>query len=117
MMLQQPSDEKRQNTRVNFKTRIILKAGSSEIILEGNSRDLSVKGIYLETVQDIPVGTKGLIEIILTGLEEKLTLQINGNVARKDKTGIGIKFDPMNLDSYTHLKNIVRYNMDDPDDM
>ncbi len=115
MTSHQSHDERRRDKRVQFKTKIILKSGASEISLYGSSKDLSVKGIFLETDQNISIGTTARIEVLLTGREEKLVLQIMGKVVRKGAAGVGIEFDSMDIDSYTHLKNIVRYNTEDPD--
>ncbi len=102
--------EKRDGIRVDFKTQIALRVGESEIRVEGSSKDLSLKGIFVHTKEDIPIGTKCEVDIILTGLIDSITLQMKGKVVRKDSDGIAILFDSVDLDSYTHLKNIVRYN-------
>jgi hypothetical protein len=111
--------EKRGKTRVDFSTatEILLKVGSSVIQLQGDSRDLSLKGIFISTEKNIPIGTKCHVEITLSGMTDDLALKMNGSVARKETNGIGINFDSMDLDSYTHLKNIVRYNSGNPDEI
>ena len=35
---------------------------------------------------------------------------MKGTIIRQTLDGIGIAFDSMDVDTYSHLKNIVRYN-------
>jgi hypothetical protein len=103
-------EERRQSTRVDFNTEIYLKTPSQTFRLEGNSRDISQKGIYILTDKDIPVDTMCEIKLVLSGASPPVVLDIIGKVARKTDEGIGVEFKEMDLDSYTHLKNIVKFN-------
>ncbi len=109
--------DRREISRVDFKTNIILKTDQSEIHIEGSSKDLSLKGIFIHTQEEITVDTKCLVEVTLTGMTEPLTLNMQGKIIRKEHDGIAVKFETMDLDSYTHLKNLVRYNITDPDEV
>jgi hypothetical protein len=109
--------DRRKKLRVDFKTNIILKTDQSEIHIEGSSKDLSLKGIFVHTREEAVLGTKCQIEVNLTGMTEPLSLCMQGKIIRKDLNGIAVEFDSMDLDSYTHLKNLVRYNTADPDDV
>jgi hypothetical protein len=42
---------------------------------------------------------------------------MHGTVIRLEDNGIAVEFTTMDLDSYTHLKNILRYNAENPDDI
>ena len=108
-------DDKRRRTRVHFKTQVVLKTGISEIKAGAKSSDISMKGMFITTDEKIPVGTPCDIEIVLSGTTSRLALNIEGVVARRDKGGLGITFNSMDVDSYFHLKNIVMYNAKDPD--
>lgn len=107
--------DRRKKLRVDFKTSIILKTDQSEIHIEGNSKDLSLKGIFIHTQENTAVGTKCRVEVKLTGMTEQLNLYMQGKIIRRDQNGIAVEFESMDLDSYTHLKNLVRYNTTDPD--
>ena len=107
--------DRRKKVRVEFKTNIILRTDQSEIHIEGNSRDLGLKGIFIHTQVEMALGTKCQVEVKLTGMTEQLNLYMQGKIIRKDPNGIAVEFDSMDLDSYTHLKNLVRYNTTDPD--
>ncbi len=110
-----PQVERRRQHRVGFQTRITLVAGASQIQTEGHSRDLSLSGVYVNTDENLAVNTPCKINIALSGTVEPLELKMEGRVVRTDASGIGVAFESMDLDSYTHLKNIVRYNADTPE--
>lgn len=114
-MAQQKESEKRSKPRVHYKTDILVKLDKFEVRSLGNSRDLSLNGIFVKADDDIPVGTECTVEISLSGTTERLPLKIQGTVVRKETSGVGISFNSMDIDSYTHLKNLVRYNSEDPD--
>lgn len=106
-------DEKRKYPRVGFTTQIKvrLEANGKKILLEGNSQDLSLKGVFLSTDTDIlPVGTEVSLNIYLSGGIDEIVLFVKGSVARSSDAGMGIAFDSMDVDTYSHLKNIVYYN-------
>ncbi|MBF0223954.1 MAG: PilZ domain-containing protein [Desulfobacterales bacterium] len=110
-------DERRLHLRVDFTTRILITIGESQISVEGSSNDLSLKGVFVSSKDNIPVGTKCNIKVILTGMSPEVVLEMQGRVVRAVKDGFGVAFDSMDLDSYTHLKNIVKYNASDPDNI
>lgn len=109
--------DRRKKPRVDFKTSIVLKTDLSEIHIEGSSKDLSLKGIFIHTQEKIAMDAQCQVEVNLTGMTEQLVLYMQGNVIRKEKNGVAIAFESIDLDSYTHLKNLVRYNTADPDDI
>ncbi len=106
------NDERRKHLRVGFTTaiQVLLEADGEEINLQGNSRDLSLKGILINTKKRISSGTKCLIKVYLTGSIDKIELLMKGTIARAGENGMGIAFDYMDVDTYSHLKSIVSYN-------
>ena len=113
-----PSMERRRKKRVSFKTDIILKAEQTEYNFKGNSKDLSISGVFIYTDKGIPLQTPCELKILLYGMEEKerITLEMKGITVRKTPDGLAVNFESMDLDSYSHLKNIVRYNTFDSED-
>jgi len=109
--------DRREKTRVDFKTSIVLTTDLSEIHIEGSSKDLSLKGIFIHTQEELAMDTQCRVEVNLSGMTEQFALHMQGKVIRKEKNGIAVSFETMDLDSYTHLKNLVRYNSPDPDDL
>ncbi len=111
--------EKRRGIRVDFGTQIILTVdgSDSESKIEGSSKDLSLKGVFINTTEEISVGSKCKVKVLLTGMSEAIVLKMQGDVARRTPSGIAIDFNLMDIDSYTHLKNIVKYNAPEIDDI
>lgn len=102
--------EKRKHTRVEFSTRIVLMASDTEIEATGSSKDLSLKGVFVNTDKKLDVGTECNVKIFLSGGIGDIELAMTAKVARVVDAGLGLAFEAMDVDSYTHLKNIVLYN-------
>ncbi len=105
-------DERRKTDRVGFTTAIgiVIVADGKEVNVQGSSQDLSLKGIFVNTQKKIANGTKCSIKVSLSGSIEEIVLKMKATVVRKTDKGIGIAFNSMDVDTYTHLKNIVQYN-------
>ena len=114
-MEQNHQDERRRYERVDFTTRIVLKATGFELEARGHTRDLSLKGLYITTDRRLPLDTECSVEVFLSGGMETIRLSMKARIARIDKAGLGVSFDSMDLESYTHLKNLVMYNKDKGD--
>ncbi|GAB6096672.1 hypothetical protein JCM14469_29250 [Desulfatiferula olefinivorans] len=112
-MLKQDVHERRKGLRVEFDTEVTVRAGGQDTRYVGSSRDLSLRGVFITTDIGLAEGTACEVEIALSGLEEKLVLCMDGHVVRTTETGYAIYFDSVDLETYTHLKNIVKYNAPD----
>ncbi|MFK5953438.1 MAG: PilZ domain-containing protein [Desulfobacterium sp.] len=110
------NDNRRKFDRVEFSTpiKIILDIDGKAVELSGCSKDLSLKGIYIDTRRRFKPGTACSVKIHLTGSSKEIELIMQASITRETAKGMGISFDSMDVDSYAHLKNIVKYNcMDD----
>lgn len=109
------SDEKRRHPRVGFSTRILVSlcADGKGVELEGSSRDLSMRGVFVNTDRQFAKGTPCSVKIFLSGGLEDVELGIQGTIVRTTGKGFGVGFDSMDVDTYSHLKNIVTYNSND----
>ena len=109
------SDEKRKHPRVGFATRILvnLSTDGRQIELEGSSKDLSMRGIFINTNQQFAEGTPCSVKVYLSSGLEEVELLIQGTLVRQTDKGFGVGFDSMDVDTYSHLKNIVMYNSAD----
>lgn len=106
--------EKRNFSRIPFKIEAQLEYNGQTI--RGEVDNLSLKGMMLKTDLRPEVDTLLPIKIVLTeGADESLVLHINGRVVRQIPEGIGIFFDEMDLDSFSHLSKIIEYNSGDPE--
>ncbi len=84
-------------------------------ISQCESQNISVNGILLQSNKDLPVGTKCTVELVLPGSDVKLN--IDGVVARQSVSGFAIEFEAMDEVTLEHLKKIVLYNSDKPDEV
>jgi hypothetical protein len=75
--------------------------------------NLSMTGMFLLTGEQFAVDDPVDITMVLSGITPEIVVDFNGVVTRITEDGVGFTFDKMDLDSYTHLKNIIAYNSDD----
>lgn len=83
------ADDKRQYQRTIFKKRIRLK--NFNRIYNGQIRDISRGGAFIETDSTFPIGKK--IVLTLSGKMVKKRVRLTGWIMRKDNDGFGISFD------------------------
>ncbi|MHC1728187.1 MAG: PilZ domain-containing protein [Syntrophobacteraceae bacterium] len=105
--------EKRKHKRVIFKSEAVVR--SKEATVLGTIDNLSMKGMFLSTGEKLAGRDILEIEILLTGSSSKLEIRIKGRKVRQTEKGVAIEFSEMDLDSFTHLRNLVAYNSDDAD--
>ena len=103
----------RKFSRVPFHVVATIGAGSRSF--QGAVANLSMNGLFVETAEQLPEGVVVEIVITLAGSDPEIRVAFSGRVARLTEAGIGFHFEKIDLDSYTHLKNIIAYNMADPD--
>jgi hypothetical protein len=101
----------RKFSRVNFTVDATIKAADRQF--HGEVKDLSMSGMYMLTTERLQHGNSVDITIVLTGTSPEININFLGEVSRIDENGVGFNFKKMDLDSYTHLKNIIAYNIDD----
>ncbi|MEI6306269.1 MAG: PilZ domain-containing protein [Deltaproteobacteria bacterium] len=101
----------RQFSRVRFRIGATIKTADRQF--QGKVENLSMRGLFLVTEERLPFGEQVEITMVLSGTSPELILDLNGTVSRVTENGLGFFFDKIDLDSYTHLKNIIAYNIDD----
>lgn len=103
----------RQFSRVRFNVAACIKTTERQFL--GSVENLSMRGMFLVTDERLPVGDMVEITIVLNGTLPEVTVSFDGKVCRITDDGIGFNFEKIDLDSYTHLKNIIAYNIDEPE--
>lgn len=99
-----------------FRTEIQIHYDGKVLQIEGDSVNLSLSGMLVESREKIPVETRCQVHLNLTGTIEPMGVIMTGKVVRHEAAGFGIHFEEMDLESYSTLKEIVRYNTNgDPD--
>jgi len=107
-------DERRKNTRVDFHT-IVDVSFADAAYVACPTENLSTKGVFVDNIPGRALGDACSIVLKLAGSSPELSLSMTGEVVRLVGDGIGIHFSEMDLDSFSHLRQIVYYNSDDPD--
>jgi hypothetical protein len=100
-------------SRVKFRIAATVTAAGSSISSE--VEDLSMNGMFMVTAEQLQLGEPVDITIILSETSPDIHICISGKVSRIAENGIGFTFERLDIDSYTHLKNILSYNIDDAD--
>jgi hypothetical protein len=111
-------DDRRKYSRVIFATKIeihMIDASDQNVQFEAHSKDLSQKGVFAKTDKRPSLDTMCRVNIYLSGGIDDLKLEIQGRIVRHTDAGFGVEFESMDLDTFTHLKNLVLYNSEDSD--
>jgi hypothetical protein len=103
--------EKRNFSRVEFRVSALLQ--SDGVALKGEVKDLSLHGLYLETNEQLPIGTPVEITIYLSASPDPVVINVSGSVARLMPGGVGCTFEKMDIDSFAHLRSIISYHAQD----
>ena len=104
--------EKRKHRRVPFKITATVETGQASI--QGMVENLSMKGMFLATGETLPGQSPLDISIILSD-SSMISMSLKGRTVRQTEAGIAIEFQEMDLDSFTHLRNIITLNAGDAD--
>lgn len=110
------NDERRRSTRVFFQTKANLHFADADFS-DCETADLSMKGVFIPAISGRVIGDRCTVELQLSGTTGQLSLHMQGEVARIEAKGIAIKFFEIDLDSFNHLKKIVYYNSENPDEL
>ena len=109
-------DDRRDNVRVSFHATVDLDF-TGQHYSGCETENLSTRGVLVLGITDREQGDTCEISLHLSGTSDDISLNMEGTVVRLEEDGIGIHFTEMDLDSYTHLRNIIYYNSDDPDSL
>ena len=105
---------RRKNSRVPFQATITL-IFPEKIYRDCETRDLSLKGVFVLGIADHELGEQCDVSLHLVGASSALALKMKGEVVRTESDGLALHFYETDLDSFYHLKNILYYNSGDPD--
>lgn len=105
-------DDRREFLRVPFRIEVTLK-GDHATVVSADVRDVSLNGLYAAGAGRLPPGSRCEVLLVLGGPGSEVRLSLRGRVARVDRAGMGVEFLDMELDTYFHLRNLVRFNSDD----
>ena len=99
--------ERRQGERIRFTSRIHITTEDDTISARADSRDISLRGIYLVPEKKIPLNTFCSLQISFTGASSTMTVTLHGKVCRHDDEGMGIAFLDLSEAGFVHIKNLI----------
>lgn len=105
--------EDREFTRVPINIEVNLNS-SEGTVKTLKTRDLSIKGVFVESDEQWPEATECDVSLTLQAAEP-IKIEFKGKVERVLDSGMGIEFLEMDLESYEHLQQLLRYNSLDSD--
>ena len=73
---------------------------------------MSFNGCYFPCTGRLPEGTPCKIEVFLDNREIKI--EVHGKISRVTGDGMAVEFTGVPLDDLEHLRNLIRFNADDP---
>lgn len=100
-------------SRVNFT--IDAQLTQAEKTINGEVKNVSLQGIYVETDGKLDADLPLDISFQLSGADPETAIKATGSVVRMEENGIAIKFTKVDVDSFVHLRNIVSYQVGDGD--
>lgn len=74
--------------------------------------NISLKGLLAVPEALVITGSQGMVRIALS---PNAVIRVEAKVIRSDASGVAIDFLPMDEQSFFHLRNLVRYNAPDAD--
>jgi hypothetical protein len=89
-------------TRVNYSVGASISYGNEVVIC--NTDNLSLRGMYLMTEHEIPLNIPVHVTVYNSNHS---SLKVNAWVVRKEKNGVGIQINNMNVNSFVQLRNII----------
>lgn len=105
--------ERRKNTRVSFEALIDF-ACKEKFFPKCGTKNLSTKGVFIVGITGVELQDECDLTLYLSGGSD-ITLTMKGVIQRITGTGIGVHFTETDIDSFTHLRNIIYYNSKNPD--
>ena len=90
-----------------------VEATSGRRTLRGTSRDVSLKGAFMQCEAPFEVDTECEFTLLLPGPDEPVRISVAGRVVRAEASGMAVEFTELGMESYEHLKALVLYNAAD----
>ena len=100
---------RREFTRVTTRFHVSITAGGRTID-SGRTRDLSMKGLFVQCDEPLPAGTECQAVIHLGEPESGIEVKTECTVVRSAPDGLALEFTAVDVESYGHLRNMVLLN-------
>ena len=106
-------ENSRRRTRVAAQFEGRLSWGDGECVF--TTRNISLKGLLAELSTSCPRPAKDAACLVTMALSAEVVLRIEAEVARIDSHEAALDFTAMDEETYAHLRNLVRFQAQDPD--
>lgn len=106
--------EKRTFTRTPFETEIRV-VTDDRVAISHRLKDISLGGAYIVLDHPLKVGASCILNIDLIGPKSLLRIEVEGEVARSEEGGMGVRFTRIDLDSLVHLRHLIKVYAQDPE--
>lgn len=107
--------ERREFTRVPFRTETTVRT-ADRTIGPGRTLDVSMNGLLIAAAEPPPPeGTRCDIEIALSGSDPLVVIRARGRIVRSGPGTLAAHLSDVDLDGYQHLRQLILYNADDPE--
>lgn len=89
--------------------------GYKGMVQKTRVKDASLGGVFLADIENVPEGSQCEVTIILEGIEPEIRIPLVGNIVRVTEDGVGFHIEHLDPDQVSHLRNLVLYNSEDPE--
>ncbi len=110
------SSENRRFTRIPFHVNAELTVNHVYYTVDKIS-NLGIGGCLLPITADLAPGGVCHLKIVLSGVSSELAINVNATVKRCAAASVALEFTGIDPDSLFHLKNILRYNFFDDEEI
>jgi len=102
--------QKRNFTRVEFSECASIK--HEDQVFFGDIKNISLQGLYIEIDQEIPLNSAVDITVYHS---PNSSISLQAYVVRREKSGIGMQINRMDVHAFVHLRDVVSMQCNDQD--
>jgi|WetSurMetagenome_2_1015567.scaffolds.fasta_scaffold788678_1 hypothetical protein len=99
--------EKRRFTRFPLKTKAKVLVSSKEALLEAETENVSLKGVFVQTGTMLPLHEEVEIELWMPDDPHESKVRTKATVMRHHDKGMGLEFGPMDFEGFFVLQGII----------
>lgn len=107
--------DKRRFTRFPLRARAKVLVSSGGSLLECETENLSLKGVFLQMESPLPISQEVEIEIWMPDEPTKAKVKTKATVVRHQDDGMGLEFGAMEFDAFFALQDIISRVSGSPD--
>ena len=102
--------EKRNYLRTKYLSRAFIKLNDEVVVGEITNLSLNGAMVKLNDSHKLNMYDHIELEMFISNNETDIKINSTGVIVRLEDVEIGVRFEVMDLDSFTHLRNIIAYN-------